>query len=78
MSFKPKRVTGAELTAQLAGATAHLPVAAPAAARLGPSAETSVVFPAPPFDCATVTIDPIGPFSPLAAYPRKQRSGIGA
>ena len=30
MSFKPKRVTGAELTAQLAGATAHLPAAAPA------------------------------------------------
>ena len=31
MSFKPKRVTGAELTAQLSGATAHLPAAAPAA-----------------------------------------------
>ena len=30
MSFKPKRVTGAELTAQLSGATAHLPAAAPA------------------------------------------------
>ena len=30
MSFKPKRVTGAELTAQLFGATAHLPAAAPA------------------------------------------------
>ena len=29
MSFKPKRVTGAELTAQLSGATAHLPAAAP-------------------------------------------------
>jgi hypothetical protein len=30
MSFKPKRVTGAELTAQISGATAHLPAAAPA------------------------------------------------
>ena len=30
MNFKPKRVTGAELTAQLSDATAHLPAAAPA------------------------------------------------
>jgi hypothetical protein len=30
MSFRPKRVTGAELIAQLSGATAHLPAAAPA------------------------------------------------
>jgi hypothetical protein len=29
-SFKPKRVSGADLTVQLAGATAHLPTAAPA------------------------------------------------
>jgi hypothetical protein len=29
MSFKPKRVTGAELTAQLSGATSHMPAAAP-------------------------------------------------
>ena len=28
-AFKPKRVSGAELTAQLSGVTAHLPTAAP-------------------------------------------------
>ena len=39
MSFKPKRVTGAELTAQLAGATAHLPTATAGAA---PSPTASV------------------------------------
>ena len=43
MSFKPKRVTGAELTAQLSGATAHLPAAAPAPL---PVAATSAAIPA--------------------------------
>ena len=43
MSFKPKRVTGAELTAQLSGATAHLPAAAPAPP---PAAATPAPVPA--------------------------------
>lgn len=34
MSFKPKRVTGAELTAQLSGATSHLPASAPVSASM--------------------------------------------
>ena len=42
MSFKPKRVTGAELTAQLSGATVHLPAAAPA---LPPVAATPAPVP---------------------------------
>ena len=48
MSFKPKRVTGAELTAQLAGATAHLPAAAPAppTPALPPVAPTPAPVPA--------------------------------
>src|SRR5918997_4060715 len=43
MSFNPKRVTGAELTAQISGATAHLPAAAPAPP---PVAGTPALFPA--------------------------------
>ena len=43
-SFRPKRVTGAELTAQLAGATAHLPPATGAVA----SSPSPVVLSPPP------------------------------
>ena len=49
MSFKPKRVTGAELTAQLSSATAHLPAAAPVPPPVAPAPPPPVVVaPVPP------------------------------